>query len=149
MIAKKLTFDEVKKFHNDLSIRVLDELRSSDSKYKNIKPEKIEWSYSYEAVSEEPEDVRDVRKHIDRKIRKSKLLRLKAVSQKQKRVIDVEDLNIKLKEFFGKILNLSLMVKIGDNLSDKNLYERFYKVEKTSLFESKIKEDLSTGNFNF
>jgi hypothetical protein len=80
----------------------------------------------------------------------SKLLRLKAISQKQKKVsTDVEEVNQNMKDFFGKIMNLSLSVKIGDTLSEKNLYERFYKVEKTSLFESKIKEDMNTGNFIF
>ena len=150
MIAKKLTFDEVQKFHKDLAVRIMDELRASDSKFKNSKPEKIEWAYSYEAVADEPADVRDVRRHVDRKIRLNKLLRLKAIAQKQKKVsADVEEVNQNMKDFFNKIMNLSLSVKIGDTLSDKNLYERFYKVEKTSLFESKIKEDMNTGNFIF
>ena len=45
-----------------------------------------------------------------------------------------------IKEYFAKIIAISLMLKIND-------YERFETVEKTTLFESKIKEEF--GKFKF
>lgn len=149
MIKIPLSSTEVKKFHNILFERALEELRKSDTKHKKAKTDKIEWCYSYEVVSDHAAaDARVLRKDVDQKIRKAKLDRLSDVSKaaawkkaappKQ----STEAISQHMKSFFDNVITLSLMMKVEN-------YERFYTIEKTSLFESKIKEDIESGTFVF
>jgi len=155
MVTIPLTFDEAKKFHADVVEKVLLELKKSESKHKNAKPDKIQWAYSYELVSAHADgvqdtDAREMRRSVDRKIRLAKLKHLNEVEKanswkKAKPTVEVkstDEINREIQTFFSNVITLSLMMKI-DN------YERFYKIEKTSLFESKIKEDIEHGNFVF
>jgi len=149
MIKIPLSSTEVKKFHNILFERALEELRKSDTKHKKAKPDKIEWCYSYEVVSDHAAaDARVLRKDVDQKIRKAKLDRLADVSKAAawKKAAppkpSTESISQHMKNFFDNVITLSLMMKVEN-------YERFYTIEKTSLFESKIKEDIESGTFVF
>ena len=143
MIAKKLSLTEVQKFHGDLLIRIMEEIKAEK---KKISPEKIEWAYSYELVSDTDSskgsisDARELGRHVDRKIRKAKLQRIQNILYKKAKGDRPEEINETLKNFFSNVIALSLFVK-----ADK--FERYYKIEKTSLFESKIKENIESGDF--
>jgi len=153
-MIKTLSYTEVKKFHKELAQEMLEELRKSDSENSQTPIEKINWMYEFETIDGEI-DIRRKSKDIDRSIRREKLLKLDQnlreekkrkftlfstafVWNKDKNSNDV--ISEEIKDFFSKIVTLSLVIKIGD-------YERFETVSKTALFESKIKEDMGILTF--
>jgi hypothetical protein len=152
-MIKTLSYTEVQKFHVELAKEMLTELRNSDSSYNATPVENIDWCYSVDTVDDQV-DFRIKRVDIDKSIRREKLLKLDASlrgekiekgaggffsmftkEKEEKRTISAE-----LKDFFDDIAAISLMIKVGE-------YERFEIVEKTTLFESKIKEEM--GAFSF
>lgn len=146
-MIKTLSYSEVEKFHKDIAKQMLSELRNSDSEVGQTPIENIKWAYSFETIDNYV-DIRRKRKDIDRSIRREKLLKLdNKLKPKRKTSIfsflkkeENEVISDELKDFFKSVVAISLMIKVGD-------YERFESVEKTSLFESKVKEEL--GNFKF
>jgi len=148
-MIKPLSYTEVQKFHKELAQEMLDELRKSNSENSQTPIEKINWMYEFETVDGEV-DIRRRSKDIDRSIRREKLLKLDSNlrEQREKKGIfsifytktekDSNDvISEEIKDFFSKIVTLSLVIKVGD-------YERFETVSKTTLFESKIKEEYGT-----
>lgn len=151
-MIKTLSFTEVQKFHGQIAQKLLNDLRNSDSEYKDADSKKIQWAYSYETTEGTP-DIRQDSLALDRNIRAAKLLQLdpklngdtrdlkgKFVSLFSKKEERKNELSEKLENYFSKIIAISLMIKIGD-------YERFQIVEKTSLFESKIREEMGKLKF--
>jgi len=155
-MIKTLSYTEVQKHHKELAQEMLNELRSSNSENSQVPVEKISWAYDFETVDSEL-DVRKRSKDIDRSIRREKLLKLdENLRSERKRkftffganlVWNTDEnkdgssvINDEIKEFISKIVTISLVIKIGD-------YERFEAVEKTSLFLSKIKEDMGVLTF--
>jgi len=148
-MIKPLSYTEVQKFHKELAQEMLDELRKSNSENSQTPIEKINWMYEFETVDGEV-DIRRRSKDIDRSIRREKLLKLDSNlrEQREKKGIfsifytktekDSNDvISEEIKDFFSKIVTLSLVIKVGD-------YKRFETVSKTTLFESKIKEEYGT-----
>lgn len=149
-MIKSLSYTEVQKFHKNLAKKMLDELRNSESENNSTPVENIEWAYSFE-TDDEDLDIRKRRVSIDKGIRREKLLKLDSNLRKKKEKSSIfsifsrekeptDTISEELKDFFSKIVVISLMIKVGD-------YERFERVEKTSLFESKLKEEF--GKFQF
>lgn len=146
-MIKTLSYTEVQKYHKELAQEMLNELRKSDSENSQAPIERISWAYDFETVDSEV-DVRRRSKDIDRSIRREKLLKLDEKLRKQREKTNIfvslfttpskksgnEVIEEEIKDFFSKIVTISLVIKVGD-------YERFETVEKTSLFESKIKEE--------
>jgi len=152
-MIKTLSYTEAQKFHRELVQRMLEELRNSDSDQSGTPVEHIDWLYDFETVDEQV-DIRRRSKDIDRAIRREKLLKLddKLRNKREKTNIFVsffttaskktgnEIIEEEINDFFDKIVAISLVIKVGD-------YERFENVEKTSLFESRIKEKMGVLTF--
>jgi hypothetical protein len=152
-MIKKLSSTEVEKFHGQLAQKMIADLRKSDSINKDVDTSKIEWAYSYETM-DDTSDIRQDRLALDRKIRAAKLMQLdsklgggvaRGTGGKFLSFLDRKEerknvLTESLENYFAKIITISLMIKIGD-------YERRQVVEKTSLFESKIREEMGKLKF--
>ncbi len=153
-MIKTLSYSEVKRFHRELAEEMLNELRCSETNDSQVPIEKISWLYDFETVDGQV-DIRKRSKNIDRTIRREKLLKLdQKLRDKREKSTNVfvsffttttkrdtnKVISDEINDFFSKIITISLVIKVGD-------YERFETVEKTSLFESKIKEELGTLMF--
>ena len=149
-MIRTLSYSEVQKFHKDLAQEMLDELRKSDSEQSGTHIENIDWLYEFETVDEKI-DIRRRSKNIDRAIRREKLLKLDENLRNKREKTNIfvsffttpvkktgnEIIKDEINDFFDKIVAISLVIKVGD-------YERFENIDKTSLFESKIKEEMGT-----
>jgi len=149
-MIKTLSYTEVQKFHKELAQEMLEEFRNSNSENSQTPIEKINWMYEFETIDKEV-DIRRRSKDIDRSIRREKLLKLDGKLRKdreKKSIFSIfnskkesnDVISEEIKDFFSKIITLSLVIKLGD-------YERFKTVEKTALFESKIKEEMGILTF--
>lgn len=151
-MIKPLSYTEVQRHHKELAQEMLNELRSSNSENNQVPVEKILWAYYFETVDSEL-DVRKRSKDIDRSIRREKLLKLdeklrsnisktnpflSLFTTSKKGGVDV--ISKEINELFSNIVTISLVIKVGD-------YERFKAVEKTSLFLTKMKEELGVLTF--
>lgn len=138
-MIKKLSYSEAEKFHKETIKKMIEAMRKHSPSFKKMQPENVEWAYSFELKTTFGEtDIREWRIAIDKNIRAHKLMRVdpKLIANVQ----STSEIDEKLKDFFSNIVSIQLMIKHGD-------YSRVEVVKKTSLFESKIKEDM--GNFKF